>query len=48
MEVAIAAIGLLAGTALLYALDVFHPSGGIVWIPFHAALVGVISATVVG
>ena len=35
------ALGLFGLTFLAYELDIFYHSGGVVFIPFHAALVGV-------
>lgn len=38
------ALGFFALTFLAYELDIFDHSGGVVFIPFHAALVGVTAA----
>lgn len=38
------ALGLFGVTFLAYELDIFSHSGGVVFIPFHAALVGVAAA----
>lgn len=38
------AVGLSGLTFLAYELDIFYDSGGVVFIPFHAALVGVTAA----
>jgi hypothetical protein len=42
------ALGLFGVTFLAYELNVFFDSGGVVWIPFHAAIVGAIAAFWVG
>lgn len=42
------AVGVFATTLAAYALDVFAVSGGVVFIPFHAAVVGVSSGFWVG
>lgn len=47
-RLALAALGLFAISFAAYALDVFFVSGGVVWIPFHGALIGVLAALAVG
>lgn len=42
------ALGLFGVTFFAYELNVFYHSGGVVFIPFHAAIVGVIAAFWVG
>lgn len=42
------AIGLFAASFGAYALGVFHVSGGVIWIPFHAAILGMLVACGVG
>lgn len=44
----LAALGLFAASFAAYAVDLFAVSGGLVWIPFHGALVGMAAAGVVG
>jgi len=44
----LAVASLAVGTAVLYAIDVFGYSGGVVFVPFHAAVVGALAALVVG
>ncbi|QLD87019.1 hypothetical protein HWV23_15235 [Natronomonas halophila] len=44
---ALAFVGFV-GTVAAYALEVFVISGGIVWIPFHAAVVGMCAGCLVG
>ncbi|MFB6352915.1 MAG: hypothetical protein ABEJ92_02400 [Halobacteriales archaeon] len=39
---------LLAATAALYAVRVFDVSGGLVWVPVHAAVVGFVAAALAG
>jgi hypothetical protein len=38
------ALGLFGVTFLAYELDIFYHSGGVVFVPFHAAVVGLIAA----
>jgi hypothetical protein len=38
------ALGIFALTFLAYEVDIFYHSGGVIFIPFHAALVGVTAA----
>lgn len=42
------ALGGFGASFVGYSLGVFAVSGGVVWIPFHAAVVGVIAGCVVG
>ena len=42
------AIGAFAMTFVGYALDVFYVSGGVVFIPYYAAVVGIVSTGAVG
>jgi len=42
------ALGVFVTTFAGYALGIFFVSGGIVWIPFHAAIVGMIVGSWVG
>jgi hypothetical protein len=42
------AVGVFATTLAAYALELFSVSGGVVWIPFHAATVGVIAGFWIG
>ena len=44
----LATLGLFAASFVAYAVDVFAVSGGLVWIPFHGAVLGAASAAVVG
>lgn len=41
-------VGLFGTTFAAYALDIFEVAGGVVFIPGHAALVGVLGAGVIG
>lgn len=41
-------LGLFAASFVAYAVDVFSVSGGLVWIPFHGAVLGSAAAAVVG
>jgi hypothetical protein len=46
--VAALAFGGFVGTVAAYVLEIFVISGGIVWIPFHAAVVGMCAGCLVG
>lgn len=42
------ALGGFVVTVTAYALGIFAVSGGVVWVPFHAAIVGICAGFVVG
>lgn len=42
------ALGVFVTTLIAYALGIFSASGGLVWIPFHAAAVGMIAGFWIG